>query len=80
MTSYEYNKEYAKKYMGKLDEIKIRIPKGRKADIVAHAQNRGLSVNALIVSLIQTELDMTDEEWKRSDSITEPGVHKTLQP
>ena len=23
MPSYEYNKEYAKKYLGKLDEIKV---------------------------------------------------------
>ena len=73
MPSYEYNKQYAKKYMGKLDEIKIRIPKGRKADIEAHAQNKGLSVNALIVSLLQTEMNMTDEDWKRSDNSTDPG-------
>ena len=80
MPSYEYNKQYAKKYMGKLDEIKIRIPKGRKSDIEAHAQNKGLSVNALIVSLLQAEMDMTDEEWKRSDNSIKPGIHKTLQP
>ena len=79
MPSYEYNKEYAKKYMGKLDEIKIRIPKGRKADIEAHAQNKGLSVNALIVSLLQTEMNMTDEEWKHNDGSTDPRVHKTPQ-
>ena len=73
MPSYEYNKHYAKKYMGKLDEIKIRIPKGRKADIEAHAQTKGLSVNARIVSLLQTEMNMTDEDWKRSDNSTDPG-------
>ena len=37
---YEYNKEYAKKYIGKFDELKTRIPKGRKADIEAHAQRK----------------------------------------
>ena len=51
--------------MGKLDEIKVRIPKGRKADVEAHAQDKGQSVNALIVSLLQTEMNMTDEEWKK---------------
>ena len=66
MPSYEYNKEYAKKYIGKLDEIKVRMPKGRKADIEVHAQKKGLSVNALIISLLQNELGMSEEEWKRS--------------
>ena len=66
MPTYEYNKEYAKKYIGKLDEIKIRMPKGRKADIEAHAKAKGVSVNALIVSLLQHELGMTEEDWKRS--------------
>ena len=66
MPTYEYNKEYAKKYMGKLDEIKIRIPKGRKADIEEHARNEGFSVNGLMVSLLRAELNMSEEEWKRS--------------
>lgn len=65
MPSYEYNKEYAKKYMGKFDEIKVRIPKGRKADIEAHAQSKGQSINGLIVSLLQAEMNMTEDEWKR---------------
>lgn len=30
------------------DEIKVRVEKGRKADIKAHADNRGESVNAFI--------------------------------
>ena len=66
MPTYEYNKEYAKRYMGKLDEIKVRMPKGRKADIEEHAKNKGLSVNALIGQLLQAELNMTEDEWKRS--------------
>ena len=67
MPSYEYNKEYVKKYMEKLDEIKIRIPKGRKADIEVHAKSKGLSVNAFISALIQMDMHMSDEEWKRSN-------------
>lgn len=66
MPTYEYNKEYAKRYMGKLDEIKVRMPKGRKADVEEHAKKKGLSVNALIGQLLQVELNMTEEEWKRS--------------
>ena len=66
MPTYEYNKEYAKKYIGKLDEIKIRVPKGRKADIEEHAKKKGLSVNALMSQMLQAELGMSEDEWKRS--------------
>ena len=66
MPTYEYNKEYAKKYIGKLDEIKVRVPKGRKADIEEHAKGKGLSVNALIALLLQEDMNMTEDEWKRT--------------
>lgn len=64
MPSYEYNKEYAKKYIGKLDELKVRIPKGRKADLEAHAQRKGLSINGLINTLLREDMNLSEEEWK----------------
>lgn len=65
MPTYEYNKEYAKKYLGKLDEIKLRVPKGRKADISAHAASKGYnSVNALISALLRADMGLTEEEWE----------------
>ena len=66
MPGYEYNKDYAKKYMGKLDEIKLRVPKGRKADIEAFAKSKNLSVNAFITLLIQNAMGLSEEDWKRS--------------
>jgi len=66
MPGYEYNKDYAKKYMGKLDEIKLRVPKGRKADIEAFAKRKNLSVNAFITLLIQNAMGLSEEDWKRS--------------
>lgn len=45
MASYEYNKEYAKKYLSKQDELKIRLPKGQKATVEAAAKEAGESVN-----------------------------------
>ena len=66
MPGYEYNKEYAKKYMGKLDEIKLRVPKGRKADIEAFAKSKNLSVNAFITLLLQNAMGLSDGDWKRS--------------
>jgi len=66
MPGYEYNKDYAKKYMGKLDEIKLRVPKGRKADIEAFAKSKNLSVNAFITLLIQNAMGLSEEDWKSS--------------
>ena len=50
--NYDYNKAYAKKYLDKLDEIKLRLPKGEKEKIRAHAESRGESVNAFIARAI----------------------------
>ncbi len=47
------------------EEIKVRLPRGRKADITAHAQSKGLSVNALVGELLRADLNMTEEEWRR---------------
>lgn len=47
------------------DRVEIVIPKGRKADITAHAQSKGLSVNGLVGELLRTDLNMTEEEWRR---------------
>ena len=74
MPGYEYNKEYAKKYIGKFDELKVRIPKGRKADLESHAQHKGLSVNALIVTLLQTEMGMSEDQWKKPPADTTGGT------
>ena len=71
MPTYEYNKEYAKKYIGKLDEVKIRMPKGRKADVERYAASKGLSVNALVTLLLQEAMGMTEEEWKRTEQTVE---------
>ncbi len=65
MPTYEYNKKYAEKYLGKLDEIKLRVPKGRKTDIEAHAKRKGYnSVNSLISALLRADMGLTEEEWK----------------
>jgi len=47
------------------DSLLVRLPKGRKNDIEAHAQSKGLSVNGLVGELLRADLNMTEEEWKR---------------
>ena len=55
------------KYMAaNYDEIKIRIPKGRKANIEAYVKAHEESINGLMNGLLRNTLEMTEEEWKRS--------------
>lgn len=62
MPSYDYNKEYAKKYLDKLDEIKLRLPKGEKEKIRAHAESRGESVNAFIARAIAEAIERDTQQ------------------
>ncbi|MEA5012907.1 MAG: hypothetical protein VB100_14435 [Angelakisella sp.] len=55
-------KAVAKYMKSNYDEIKIRVPKGRKEEIQTHAAKRGESVNGLINRLIDDELN--DDEKK----------------
>ncbi len=46
-----------KRYLEKLDEIKIRVPKGRKAEIQAHAEQQGESVNTFIKRAVDNQIN-----------------------
>lgn len=61
---YEQRKDAIKKYLDKLDEIKLRLPKGEKEKIRAHADSRGESVNAFIARAISETMER-DEEVSR---------------
>lgn len=56
------NRYNAKAY----DQLPIRIPKGRKADVDAYAKNRGESVNGLVNNFLREALGMTEDEWKKT--------------
>ena len=49
--------EYAKKYLAKQDEIKIRVPGGKKAEYQKWAAAEGKSLNQFIVDCIEKELE-----------------------
>lgn len=52
-TAYERNKNAIKKYLAeKTDDIRIRVPKGKKDEYKAFAAERGTSLNALICELL----------------------------
>lgn len=55
------------KYMAaNYDEIKVRVPKGRKAEIEVYANQYGESINGLVNSLLRNTLGQSEEEWKRA--------------
>ena len=48
------------------DDLRVRIPKGRKAEVEAYAISKGESVNGLINAFLRDSLGMSEEEWKRA--------------
>ena len=48
------------------DRVGIKLPKGRKADLEAHARSKGESVNGFINALLRADMGLSEEEWKRS--------------
>ncbi|MCD7947155.1 MAG: Arc family DNA-binding protein [Oscillospiraceae bacterium] len=50
-------RESIEKYLGKLDDIKIRVPKGDRDKIKAHAQAKGMSLNAYILELVRGDME-----------------------
>lgn len=61
MAYSEAQKKATAKYMkNKLDDIKVRVPKGKREFYKAHAERKGKSLNALIIELL--EKDMQEED------------------
>lgn len=54
---YEQRKEANKRYLDKLDAIHLRLPKGEKEKIRAHAESRGESVNGFIARAIAEAIE-----------------------
>ena len=46
------------------DRIELRVPKGRKAEVEAHAKSKGESINGLVNTLIRTDMGLSEDEWK----------------
>lgn len=53
----EAQRKAAAKYLEKLDEIRIRMPKGRKDEIKAHVETQGQSVNSFIIAAIDEKME-----------------------
>ena len=51
-----------KKYLQTLDEIKVRVPKGRKAELQAHAEEQGESLNGFIVRAVDEAIERDNDK------------------
>ena len=49
------------------DRVLLVIPKGRKEVLEQRAKETGQSVNGYLNRLIQTDLGLSDEAWKRAE-------------
>lgn len=57
MAYSEAQKKATAKYMkNKLDDIKVRVPKGKREVYKAHAERQGKSLNALIIELLEKNM------------------------
>lgn len=46
-----------KRYLEKLDRVVFYVEKGEKDKMKAHAQSKGISLNAYIVALIEKDME-----------------------
>lgn len=60
MATNEAARKAVAKYHEKLDEFKVRIPKGKKAEYKAQAEAHGLSLNAYVVKLLEADKQQAD--------------------
>ncbi len=54
---YEQRKAANERYLLKLDQVQVRMQKGKKCIITAHAEQRGESVNAFINRAIDEAME-----------------------
>lgn len=57
----EARKRANEKYIGSQDEIKVRVPKGRKAELQSHAEEQGESLNGFIVRAVDETIERDNE-------------------
>ena len=51
------------KYISKTyDQVSLRIPKGTREKYKSHAESKGKSLNALIVELLEADMNANPEE------------------
>ena len=68
MASAEAAKRAVKKYdQEKIDRIAMRVPKGKREVIQAHAQEQGESINAFLNRAVDETIERDQEKKKKAD-------------
>lgn len=62
MSVSEAQKKASIKYLEKLDEIRIRMPKGKKDDIKAATSTAGESMNQYIINAVDQRMERDKQE------------------
>lgn len=62
---YEQRKEANKRHLEKLDEIKIRPPKGTKERWRAAADAAGVSMQAYIIAAVEATVELQEQKKER---------------
>lgn len=60
----EAQRKATDKYLEKFDEMRVRVPKGQKDTVKAHAEAQGESLNAFINRAITETIDRDNTEGK----------------
>lgn len=58
----EARRKANEKYMTGLDDIKVRVPKGRREEIKAHAEQQGESLNSFIIRAIDETIERDENK------------------
>ena len=64
----EAQRKATDKYLEKFDEMRVRVPKGQKDIVKAHAETQGESLNAFINRAITETIDRDNTEGKARDA------------
>ena len=68
MAYTEANKRATMKYIkANYDRLEIKIPKGRKAAVEAHAKAKGESINGLVNALLRADMGLSETDWKQAE-------------
>ena len=63
---YEQRKKSNEDYLKKLDEIKVRVPKGMKSEYKKIADSKGKSLNQFIIDAIEQYKDASTDNEERT--------------
>jgi hypothetical protein len=66
--STQAQKRATAKYHANLDHIRIHVPKGTKDRYKEHAKQRGMSLNALFVDLIEQDIADANKKNERKST------------